>query len=375
MEWSFWEQDLFQKQYDVVIIGGGFSGLSTAYYLASQNPEMSIAILEKEVFHRKASTRNAGMACISSLSELIRDADSVGWGAVLNLIENRWKGLELMRDLFSHDDIHYSDVPAGEIFFQGQHFGADSYLNRMDEANDSLKDIVGRPYFKMGGAHLPLPSGAQFVSHAWEGQLHPARLCQAWIRKCKELGVDIWEGLECQNANPTSEGYQVKTKGPAFSARKILWATNGSISDVYPELDVSPVINHVWVFSKETPLQWVGNIHAEAGYVYARNVGNQLLIGGGRHNQAHQGKDLSDNGAEVFPYLLDFADRFLWDGKRIAEAKPVAYWAGYLGMGSEKNPILKEVREGEFIIARLSGMGVALSTYLGREMAKRISKS
>ncbi len=375
MEWSFWERDLFRKHYDLLIIGGGFSGLATAYYFAKENPTLSICILEKQVLHRKASTRNAGMACISSLSELLNDVQLEGWGPILSLVEKRWKGLELMRNLFPAKEIHYRDVPAGELFFEGQKFTSGDYLPRMEEANEKLNPIVGEGYFTSAPAFFPSHSSAEFVKHKWEGQLHPARLCQAWIKKCRDLGIDILEGVECLSSESNDSGFEVRTRGPVFSANRLLWATNGALSSIYPELDVKPVQNHVWVFPERAPVSWEGNIHAESGYVYARSIGKQLLIGGARHQQQHQGKDLNDNGEEIYAYLVDFARQYLWENGGPDKLQPEAHWTGYLGVGDHKQPILDEINEGEFILARLSGMGVALSTYLGREMAKRISAS
>ena len=375
MEWSFWERDLFRKQYDVLIIGGGFSGLATAYYLAKDNPRLSICIIEKQVLQRKASTRNAGMACISSLSELLNDVQQEGWDSILSLVEKRWKGLELMRKLFPADEIHYRDVPAGELFFEGQKYKAGDYIPRMEEANEHLKSIVGKDYFTSAPAFFPSHSSAQFVKHKWEGQLHPARLCQAWMKKCRGLGIDILEGLECLSSESTDSGFEVRTTGPVFLADQLLWATNGALSSVYPERDVKPVQNHVWVFPEQVPLSWEGNIHAESGYIYARSIGKKLLIGGARHQQQHQGKDLTDGGEEIYAYLVDFARKYLWENGGPKNLQPETHWTGFLGVGDQKEPIMDEIQAGEFILARLSGMGVALSTYLGREMAKRISRS
>ena len=50
------------KNFDVVIVGGGFSGLWSAYHLKQLQPELSIAIFEKEYVGFGASGRNGGWA-------------------------------------------------------------------------------------------------------------------------------------------------------------------------------------------------------------------------------------------------------------------------------------------------------------------------
>ena len=48
--------------YDVAIVGGGFTGLWTAYYLARKDPTLRIVVLEKEFAGFGASGRNGGWA-------------------------------------------------------------------------------------------------------------------------------------------------------------------------------------------------------------------------------------------------------------------------------------------------------------------------
>ena len=48
---------------DVVIVGAGYTGLWTAYYLAQADPSLSIAVLESRVAGFGASGRNGGWAC------------------------------------------------------------------------------------------------------------------------------------------------------------------------------------------------------------------------------------------------------------------------------------------------------------------------
>lgn len=53
---------------DVLIIGGGFAGLSTAYWLTEQKPDLKITILERSFCGAGASGRNAGFLTMGSAS-------------------------------------------------------------------------------------------------------------------------------------------------------------------------------------------------------------------------------------------------------------------------------------------------------------------
>ena len=63
---------------DVAIIGGGLTGMWTAYYLKSLAPELDVTLLEAEVAGFGASGRNGGwcMGSISSMEEMLEDQDT-----------------------------------------------------------------------------------------------------------------------------------------------------------------------------------------------------------------------------------------------------------------------------------------------------------
>ena len=49
------------------------------------------------------------------------------------------------------------------------------------------------------------------------------------------------------------------------------------------------------------------------------------------------------------------------------------FWKGYLGVGEDRLPILKDLGEGVYCGVRLGGMGVAIGSYLGKELADLMS--
>lgn len=52
-----------EQAYDIAIVGGGFTGMWTAYFLKKLDPSIRIAILEQKTIGYGASGRNGGMAC------------------------------------------------------------------------------------------------------------------------------------------------------------------------------------------------------------------------------------------------------------------------------------------------------------------------
>lgn len=93
---SYWEKQSLLS-FDVIIIGGGITGLSTAISLREKDARLKIAVLERGIIPAGASTRNAGFACIGSFTEILDDLENIPEARVLQLIKMRLDGLKLLR--------------------------------------------------------------------------------------------------------------------------------------------------------------------------------------------------------------------------------------------------------------------------------------
>src|SRR4051812_30299749 len=89
---SFWETESFLN-YDIIIIGSGIIGLSTAISIKEKSPGKSVLVLERGLFPSGASTRNAGFASFGSLTEILSDLKHTSPETILALTEKRWRGL------------------------------------------------------------------------------------------------------------------------------------------------------------------------------------------------------------------------------------------------------------------------------------------
>ncbi|MBK7343194.1 MAG: FAD-binding oxidoreductase [Saprospiraceae bacterium] len=104
------------------------------------------------------------------------------------------------------------------------------------------------------------------------------------------------------------------------------------------------------------------------GFVYARRIGDQILIGGGRHlNKVGEMTDEEGITSEIESYLLNFL-RTHFDVP--PDIRFVQSWSGIMGMGSEKMPIVRELEENIFAAVRLGGMGVAIGSLVGDNLAQ-----
>ncbi|MCC7158194.1 MAG: FAD-dependent oxidoreductase [Ignavibacteria bacterium] len=74
---SFWEKNSLLN-YDVIIVGSGILGLSTACEIKERRPEKNVLILERGIFPTGASTKNAGFLCYGGLTEILADIELKG---------------------------------------------------------------------------------------------------------------------------------------------------------------------------------------------------------------------------------------------------------------------------------------------------------
>jgi len=139
---SIWEKETFFAPQDVIIIGSGFVGLWSAFYLKKKNPELKITIIESGLIPTGASTRNAGFACFGSLSEIIYDAKTMGTEKMLQLVEMRFKGLERITKYFSENDIDFSLCGGYELYDSSDSVTTDQLIHNIEYVNSILKPIT-----------------------------------------------------------------------------------------------------------------------------------------------------------------------------------------------------------------------------------------
>ena len=107
MKLSYWELKNWFSNVDYTIVGSGIVGLHCALNLRERFPESKILVLEKGILPQGASTKNAGFACFGSLSEIIDDLKSHTQEEVIQLVQKRKLGLELLRKRLGDSVIDY----------------------------------------------------------------------------------------------------------------------------------------------------------------------------------------------------------------------------------------------------------------------------
>ena len=369
---SIWESESFFSPKDFIIIGSGFTGLWSAFYLKKHYPKKKILILERGLIPSGASGRNAGFACFGSFTELLADRDKQGEKEMLELVEKRYKGLEKIRKHFKANLIDYENFGGYELVSPNDFPDLNSLRTQLDELNVLLRDITGKQktfqlndskvkMFGLGGNH-------HLIENKLEGQLHSGKLLQALTSMVNAMGVTILTQTEVKNMEIRNNRVELDTNWPVqLQAGQVLVCTNAFAKTLLPDLDVRPARGQVLVTEPIDGLKIKGTFHFDEGYYYFRNLGNRVLLGGARNKSFEEEETFS---ADTSEFIQNELERFLKETIIPGTAYQVSHrWSGTMAVGKEKNPIVQKINDQIFCAVRMSGMGVALAPQLGKLVA------
>ena len=374
---SFWEQNTWFEHVEFCIAGSGIVGLSAAIQLRRKHPKAKILVLERGVLPDGASTKNAGFACFGSLSEIASDLKTMSEDQVIQLIENRWKGLELLRKNLGDENIDFLNLGGFEIFRPADKLQFEASLEILDSMNTALRSIIpGAPIYSRVDQQIE-SKGFKGVSgmilNRAESQIDTGKMMLNLIKKAQQLDIQILHGIQVDGFEEHTNLVQLHTSVGKISTRKLLLTTNGFAQQLLPKLDVKPGRAQVLVTSPIPSLKFEGTYHLDEGYFYFRNFGNRVLLGGGRNldiqgetTYSHQTTDFIQSHLEQLLKTV-----ILPDTDYTIEYR----WAGTLGLGVSKNPIIEAISNKVFCAVRMGGMGVAIGSKAGEDLAELASNS
>jgi len=366
---SVWELETFYRKRDIVIIGAGFTGLWTAISIKEKYPEKSVLIIERNSVPLGASTRNAGFACFGSLTEVIADAEKMGWEKTLNLVKMRFEGLQKIQSYFENSDIDFELSGGFEIL------NTNEPLQSIDGVNEKLKSITGieKTYFLNQNKikEFDLGKSEYLVENPCEGSLHSGKLLQKLVEKCHELKVEFLFGTEVENIVENVNNIEVQlSKGLSITSNQLIHCTNAFASQFLKEEEIIPARGQIILTEPIEDLKLKGTFHYDEGFYYFRNIGDRILLGGGRNQDFKTEETIVFETTEFLQkHLENFLKEVIVPNQNVEIAMR---WSGIMAMGSEKTPIVKQISERQFCAVRLSGMGVALAPKIGEMVAEII---
>lgn len=364
---SYWEIKNWFTGVDYTIVGSGIVGLHAALRLRERFPDAKILILERGSLPQGASTKNAGFACFGSLSEINDDLKTHSEEEVLTLIQKRWNGLQLLRKRLGDAVIDFKPFGGYELFLKEDSAGYEECLRRMPFVNEVLKPLFKTDVFAKEVDRFDFKGIHEYlIFNPFEGQIDTGNMMQALLKEAIANNILI---LNCQTVTAYHEkpdGVDVALGDFSFFTKKLLFATNAFASQITNGA-VKPARAQVLITEPIPNLDIKGTFHIDRGYYYFRNINDRILFGGAR-NLDFEGETTTEFGnTDIIQNQLE---KILREVILLNTDFTIAHrWSGIMGMGSHKKPIVEQLLQHTYCGVRLGGMGVAIGSMVGAELA------
>lgn len=364
---------------NVVIIGAGYTGLWTAYYLKRQAPELNIAIIEAQTAGFGASGRNGGWLMGNLLGEdrLLAGLDPEQRRASFNLLHSI---PDEVAQVLTREGIDCDYRKGGALYcaarYPEQEGSLRSYLDKLyaqglTEADyrwltpeQLAKQIrIAKPY---GGIYAPDVA-----------TINPAKLVRGLARVVEGMGVRIYENTPATHW----QSGRVRTAKASVRAAWVVPAVEGYANTLPPLGRYQLPVQSLIVATEPLPAStWdqIGLSHGQAfgessrQVTYGQRTTDNRLVFGARGGYQLAGKlrhnfDLTDSEVELRRYL--FGELF----PQLRNVKITHSWGGNLGMSRQFRPhMLCDHKTGIALSGGYGGEGVGATNLGGRTLADLI---
>ena len=371
---SFWEKSSFLN-YDVIIIGSGIVGLSTAISVKEKQPGLTIAILERGILPTGASTKNAGFACIGSLTEILEDLKSMPKAEVLELVQLRKNGLTRLRNRLGDERMSYRSNGSYELIFEND----TAALQQLENINEMLFPLLDEKAFTFANdkiASFGFQGVSALIENRLEGEIDTGKTMRALMDKALLLGIQLLTGCFVETFEEENNGVAVFVKHGVlnevirFHAKQLVVCTNAFAKQFFPEENIRPGRGQILITKPIDNLKLEGVFHFDEGYYYFREINGRVLFGGGRN------MDFNEEETTEFEYNETILNNLVEKLHTIILPQTsfdIDYaWTGIMAFGDSKFPIIKQVSEHVYTGVRMGGMGVAIGSEVGEVLAAKI---
>jgi len=361
---------------DVAIIGGGYTGLATAYFLRKAEPTMRVAVLEGEVVGYGASGRNGGFAM--TLFGLEPAVTAALFGKQRTAEAHRYceRSVDLVRDLIREHAMQSDFEYTGFLRLATM----PGFVKRIQHDLEILtsQGVTGIEWIDQAAARAEVNS--PLVLGAWReprcGILNPAKHVRELKRVAEGAGALVYERTPVSEIKREGK-FTLRTPQGTLTAEKIVLATN-AYSHLIPEIKRKqvPAFTHMVITDPLTPDQldsigWKNR----SGLEDARNlvhylrltIDNRIAIGGSDVTLAY-GRDMDRDLNEKTFRQLEQDTVTLFPG--LKGVKFVYRWGGPVSVPIDMAPAIGQVGDARaWYSLGCVGHGVAPTHLNGQTLA------
>lgn len=369
-QFSYWEKDQFFTSIDLVVIGSGIVGLNAALHYKSLHPAHKVLVLERGILPNGASTKNAGFACFGSPSELLDDLKTNSEDVVFSLVEKRWKGLQELRQRIGDKNMDFQNHGGMELFTKSNPSLYSKCSDQIGYLNQQLRDSVGDDVYQITANNFGFEEISGIIKNQYEGQIDTGKMMTSLLDLIQEEGIQVLNNVNVLTVEDSESEVLIETSIGTVKASKVVVTTNGFASKLL-DINVKPARAQVLITKPLDQVPFEGTFHYDKGYYYFRNIHNRILFGGGR-NLDFDGETTTE--LSTTPLIINELERLLNEVIVPNTTAQIDYtWAGVMGVGDTKEAIVKPISKNVFAAVRMGGMGVAIGTLIGIEVAELVN--
>ncbi|HEX3492895.1 MAG TPA: FAD-binding oxidoreductase [Streptosporangiaceae bacterium] len=324
---------------DVAIVGAGFTGLWTAYYLAQTAPDLRVVVCEREIAGFGASGRNGGWCSAlfpASLNKLERMA---GRAAAIAMQRAMQETVDEVGRVAAAEGIDCHYAKGGTVMLARTPVQLERARAEIAEAREfglgeeDLRLLTAAEAAELAGASEVL--GATYTPHC--AAIHPARLARGLAEAVRGLGVPVYEQTPVREIHPG----RVVTASGTVRARFVVRATEGytpqlpglerTLAPVYSlMIATQPLSEATWAQIGLAGRPTFGDLRHLI--IYGQRTADARLAFGGRGAPYHLGSAIRPSFDRV-PAVFEALRRTLGELFPVLGEVPVTHcWGGPLGV-------------------------------------------
>jgi len=367
-------------QADVAIVGAGFTGLWTAYYLTEADPSLRIVIVERDIAGFGASGRNGGWCYGGLPGSRARFAKQHGRDAVMRFERACFDTVDVIGAVLANEgiDAHFhkggwSTLAMTQVGLAHAREAIAGHY-RFGHSEDDYRLLTAAE--TAARTNVPGALGTIFSPHA--ARVHPARLVRGLADVVERRGVGIYEGTK---ATAIEQGRVVTDRGTVH-AGIVIRATEGFTPELKGErrrlmpfascmVATEPLPQAVW-----DEIGWDGREVLSDGrrlFIYAQRTADDRIALGGRGHPYIFGSRLETefHDLPVHQRLQSVIARLF----PVAQDAEITHtWGGVLGIPRDFNASVGlDRRTGIGWAGGYVGDGVAVTNLAGRTLADLVT--